>query len=154
MFVLIGFSYVDECDLIQTGQDAVEVLTSMQQVVDSWTDQVKVTLKKLVLPCGLQDVTRTVENLRPTLPFNLFQRLPCDKASEMLGIYMALRKKAVDWASRIRLGRASPQVAWTALHTTISAKLKYALSVCTFNEAKCNKIMAPAIMARLPIKSY
>ena len=41
--VLIGFSYVDDCDLIQTGQDAVEVLTSMQQVVDSWTDQVEVT---------------------------------------------------------------------------------------------------------------
>ena len=43
MFVLIGFSYVDDCDLIQTGQDAVEVMTSMQQVVDSWTDQVEVT---------------------------------------------------------------------------------------------------------------
>ena len=61
-----------------------------------------------------------------------------------------LRKKAVEWASRIRLGRASPQVAWTALRTTISAKLKYALSACTFNEAECNKIMAPAIMAELP----
>ena len=43
MFVLIGFSYVDDCDLIQTGQDVVEVMTSMQQVVDSWTDEVEVT---------------------------------------------------------------------------------------------------------------
>jgi hypothetical protein len=131
------------------------------------------TLKKLVLSRGLlQDETRTVESLHPSLPFNFIdtrqnqsdndlQRLPCDKASKMLGIYMApsgnrnkmveeLRKKAVDWASRIRLGRASPQVAWTALHTTISAKLKYALPACTFNEAECNKIMAPAIMAGLP----
>jgi hypothetical protein len=34
---------MDDCDLIQTGQDAVVVMTSMQQVVDSWTDQVEVT---------------------------------------------------------------------------------------------------------------
>ena len=44
MFVLIGFSYVDDCDLIQTGHDAVEVMTSMQQVVDSWTDQGEVAV--------------------------------------------------------------------------------------------------------------
>ena len=107
-------------------------------------------------PCPLTLSTR--DKTKATIDL---QRLPCDKVSEMLGIYMApfgnrnkmveaLRKKAVDWASRIRLGRASPQVAWTALHTTISAKLKYALPVCTFNEAECNKIMAPAIMAGLP----
>jgi hypothetical protein len=34
---------VDDCDLIQTGKDVVEVMTSMQQVVDSWTNQVEVT---------------------------------------------------------------------------------------------------------------
>ena len=100
-------------------------------------------------PCPLTLSTRDKTKARIEL-----QRLPCDKASEMLGIYMALRKKAVDWASRIRLGRASPQVAWTALHTTISAKLKYALSACIFNEAEYNKIMASAIMAGLPIKAY
>ena len=39
IFVLVGFSYVDDCDdLIQTGQDVGEVMTSMQQVVDSWTE--------------------------------------------------------------------------------------------------------------------
>ena len=43
IFVLVGFSYVDDCDLIQTGKDVVEVMTSMQQVVDSWTNQVEVT---------------------------------------------------------------------------------------------------------------
>ena len=32
-----------DCDLIQTGQDVVEVMTSMQQVVDSSTDEVEVT---------------------------------------------------------------------------------------------------------------
>ena len=178
IFVLVGFSYVDDCDLIQTGKDVVEVMTSMQQVVDSWTDQVEVTGGALEPskswyylvdykmkrgkwtaynpPCPLTLSTR--DKNKATIDL---QRLPCDKASEMLGIYMApsgnrtkmveeLRKKAVDWASRIRLGRASPQVAWTALHTTISAKLKYALPACTFNEAECNKIMAPAIMAGLP----
>ena len=44
IFVLVSFSYVDTCDdLIQTGQEVVEVMTSMQQIVDSWTDQVEVT---------------------------------------------------------------------------------------------------------------
>jgi len=47
IFVLVGFSYVDDCDdLIQTGQDVGEVMTSMQQVVDSWTDQVEVTAQE------------------------------------------------------------------------------------------------------------
>jgi hypothetical protein len=178
IFVLVGFSYVDDCDLIQTGKDMIELMTSMQQVVVSLTDQVEVTggalepskswyylvdykmkrgqWKAYNPPCPLTLSTR--DKNKATIDL---QRLPCNKASEMLGIYMApslnltkmveeLRKKAVDWASRIRLGRASPQVAWTALHTTISAKLKYALPACTFNEAECNKIMAPAIMAGLP----
>ena len=139
-------------------------------MVDSWTDQVEVTggvldepskswyylvdcykmkrgqWKAYTPPCPLTLSTR--DKTKATI--DLQRRLPCDKASKMLGIYMApsgnrnkmveeLRKKAVDWASRIRLGRASPQVAWTALHTTISAKLKYALPACTFNEAECNK---------------
>ena len=71
MFVLIGFSYVDDCDLIQTGQDIYATGSGfMDRSSRSYRRSAR-TLKKLVLPCGLQAVTRTVESLRPTLPFNL-----------------------------------------------------------------------------------
>ena len=48
------------------------------------------------------------------------------------------------------MGNCSQQEAWTALHTNISAKLKYPLAACTFTEQECKSIMYPAIKAALP----
>ena len=51
---------------------------------------------------------------------------------------------------KVRLGNPSACEAWTALHTNISAKLKYPVTVCTFSEGECRSIMFPAIRAALP----
>ena len=80
----------------------------------------------------------------------------------MLGIWLApngnpskcvsvLKQKAVDWGLKVRLGNHSPVEAWTAIHTNISARLKYPLPACTLTEKECKSIMYPAIKAALPI---
>ena len=43
LFVLVGFTYVDDCDLFQTGQDPIVVLESMQQLINSWSELVEET---------------------------------------------------------------------------------------------------------------
>ena len=43
LLVLVGFSYVDYCDLIQTGSDPVEVLASIEELINSWGSLMEVT---------------------------------------------------------------------------------------------------------------
>ena len=50
----------------------------------------------------------------------------------------------------MRRGNSSKDEAWTALHSNISAKLKYPLPACTLSERECKSIMYPAIQAALP----
>ena len=84
------------------------------------------------------------------------QRLRCNTAAEMLGIWLApsgdkskqisvLKSAALDWGDKVRLGNSSPEEAWTALHCNISAKLKYPLAACTLSEPECKSIMFPDI---------
>ena len=88
-------------------------------------------------------------------------RLRCDEAAEMLGIWLApdgnknkiltvLKTTALEWAGKVRIGHCSQQKAWRALHTNISAKLKFPLAACTFTEQECKSIMYPAVKAALP----
>ena len=65
-----------------------------------------------------------------------------------------LRKKATEWGTKIRLGNASHYEAWVALHTNMSARLKYPLSACTLSESECKRIMSPAIKAALPRSGF
>ena len=79
----------------------------------------------------------------------------------MLGIWIApngdrskqisvLKQAALEWAGKVRIGHCSPEEAWTALHTNISAKLKYPVAACTFSDKECKSIMFPALKAALP----
>ena len=172
LFTLIGFSYVDDCDLLQAQETPELTLESMQEVINSWSDLMEVTGGEVAaskswwyfidfiwdrgkwtasdVP-GEHDLLLTTKT--STTPL---QRLPCTKASEMLGIWMApngdqtemidhLRSEALKWADKIKAGHPSPTVAWTALHRTISAKLKYCLPICRFSKDDCKFIMAPVI---------
>ena len=172
LFMLIGFSYVDDCDLLQAKENPKETLQSMQEVINSWSELMEVTggevadakswwyfidytwdrgkWKASDVP-GEHSLTLTKQNQQIPL-----KRLSCNKASEMLGIWMSpngdqqemikhLRAEALKWADKIKAGHPSPIVAWTALHQTISAKLKYCLPICRFSKKDCTYIMAPAI---------
>ena len=47
LFHLVGFSYVDYYDLIQSGSDLEEVLASMQGLINSWGSLIEVTVGAL-----------------------------------------------------------------------------------------------------------
>ena len=108
-FMLVGFAYVDDCDLIQSGQDPLEVAKSMQMVVQQWGDLMEVTGGALNLDLsksywymveyvwkhgkwiasdadiGTFDlVARNADN-----EFISLTRLNCDEESEILGLWMS-----------------------------------------------------------------
>jgi hypothetical protein len=87
--------------------------------------------------------------------------LPCSQASEMLGVWMApdgnstqlvaaLKEISIDWSSKFQANSTSATVAWTALHSTISARLKYPLPATTLSEKECTSIMHPTFKVALP----
>lgn len=93
----------------------------------------------------LQDMDMTGEMVSLT-------HLRCDKAAEMLGVWMALdenrkklvsdlKGKAVEWGVKIRRGNSSRKEARTALQSDISAKPKYPLPACTLTKKEYKSIM-------------
>ena len=69
------------------------------------------------------------------------KRLQVDEASKMLGVWLTpngdntklvneLRQSAIEWGSKVRSGNPSRKEAWHALHSNITAKLKYPLPAC------------------------
>ena len=172
-------AFVDDCDLIQSGQDPREVAGSMQSVISEWRDLMEVTGGALETKKSywylidyewvrgkwtatngevgdFELLVRSVDNEEVAI-----ERLDCDVESEMLGIWMSpsgekkrmiaeMRETALNWGAKVRLGKASPADSLAALHTTISMKLKYPLAALTLTEKECNHIMAPAIRAALP----
>jgi hypothetical protein len=53
------------------------------------------------------------------------------------------------WRDKIRASHLQKADAWQVLNTTIWKSLEYSLPVTSLSEAKCDAIMAPAIMAGL-----
>lgn len=125
LFTLVGFAYVDDCDLMQTGCDPIEVLTSMQKLINSWGSLMEVTGGVLRTDkswyylidyiwkqgkwvatdpdIGIDLMADDISGKRLTL-----FRLRCDEAAEMLGVWMApdgsrskvaseLKASAVEW---------------------------------------------------------
>ena len=43
LFTLVGFAYVDDCDIFQVGDDPTSVLASMQSSINSWESLMEVT---------------------------------------------------------------------------------------------------------------
>ena len=177
-FKLVGFAYVDDSDLLQTGSDPREVLTSMQNLINMWGNLIDVTGGALsvekswwymidyVWKHGRWVATDSGENLdllatTTTGTRISLKRLHANEASKMLGIYVApdgnntaqiteLKKASNDWGSKMRQGHSTRKEAWTALSTNITAKLKYPLPACSLTEKDCKAIMWPALKAALP----
>ena len=120
LFLLIGFSYVDDCDLIKSGEDPLTVARSMQRVIQQWGDLMEVTGGALASDTTywylLEILWKRGKWIAADTPleFDLIvvslNRLFCSTASEMLGIWMAphgckkkmiqeMRKSAVEWGA-------------------------------------------------------
>ena len=61
-----------------------------------------------------------------------------------------MKKATVAWGAKARGGHPSQSEAWAALHTTISAKVKYPLPTCTLTKEECKSIMWPVLKGGLP----
>ena len=46
-FVLVGFSYVNDCSLLQAGDDTITVLKSMQSLINSWGSLMEVIARAI-----------------------------------------------------------------------------------------------------------
>ena len=178
IFTLVGFSYVDDTDLFQTGASPLEVLISMQQLMNefgslmrvtgaavapdkSWYYLIDYTWKRgkwiAYDPGEHYDLVATTDNGTSVS----LRRLCNSEAAEMLGIWMApsfneskqinvLKSKTLAWGAKVRLGNCSQYESWIALHTNISARLKYSFPASTLSSQICTSIMSPAIKAALP----
>ena len=178
IFKLVGFAYVDDSDLLQIGSDPVEVLSSMQRLINSWSDLMEVTGGSLSIEkswwymidyvwklgkWNAVDSTLDLDLVATTATGEIIslKRLHSHEASKMLGIWIApdgnkekliteLKKEAISWGSHVRTGNSSCKETWIALNTNISAKLKYPLPACTLTENECKSIMWPALQSALP----
>ena len=178
IFCLVGFAYVDDSDLIQQGSDPATVLSSMQALINSWGQLIDVTggaisvskswwyMIEYVWKRGKWVATDAGNDLdlvatSATGEAISLKRLHANQSSKMLGIYISpdgnkealitdLKTEAIKWGTKLRTGNSTRFEAWTALHTNISAKLKYPLPACTLNEEECKSIMWPTLKAALP----
>ena len=172
LFAMLGFSYVDDCDLLQSKDTITETIQSMQDVINGWSELMAVTGGKIASDKSWWYLVDIIWNKGKRTPIDVpgqhslsiqsqdtevqLKRLSCKTDSEMLGIWTSpasnhkkmihkLRKDTVAWASKMKTGRPSSKVPWTALHLTISAKMKYCLPACRFTPKDCQFVMAPAI---------
>ena len=178
VFLLVGFSYVDDCDLIQSGSSPIQVLQSMQDLINNWGSVMKVTggaisvekswwyLVDFVWAHGkwiAHDAEPDADLVASSSTGEILslKRLYCNEASKMLGVWIApdgsnnklveeLQWSALDWSAKVKSGNPSAKEAWQALHTTITAKLKYPLSGCSLSVSECKSIMNPVIKSALP----
>ena len=177
LLMIVGYSFVDDCDLFQSGEDPLTVLQSMQELINSWGELVEVTggalrpdkswwyLVEYVWSRGKWRGTNARDDLdlvatAPNGEVVSLKRLHVDEAAEMLGVWMApsgnnkkivstLKRQSLEWAAKVRLGRPSQEEAMVALKVNVSARLRYPLSCCTLTEKECKSIMYPAVRAAL-----
>ena len=178
LFCLVGFAYVDDSDLIQTGSNPVQVLNSMQDLINSWGELIDVTGGAISVEKSwwymIDYVWKRGKWIAVDADNNMdlmaksssgeqisLKRLHANESSKMLGIYVTpdgnkeelikdLKTSAINWGTKMRTGHSNKLEAWTALQTNISAKLKYPLPACTLTEVECKTIMWPALKAALP----
>ena len=178
LFVIVGFAYVDDCDLFQTGDSPTEVLTSMQNMINSWGSITEVTggaisaekcwwyLIDFVWQKG-QWITKDGEidiDLRANDTEGntvSLKRLCHDQAAEQLGVWICpsgdeskqvktLKKAMTIFGAKIKQSNLSREEAWNALHVNMTGKVKYCLAASTFTKEQCRSIMWPAINSTLP----
>ena len=105
-FLLVGFSYVDDCDLVQSGTNPRVLLHSMQELIQSWGSLMEVTggalsvskswwyLIEYVWKRGKWEATDAGNDLdlvAKDTSGNIvsLKRLHCHESSKMLGVWIA-----------------------------------------------------------------
>ena len=182
LFELVGFAYVDDCDLIQSGDTPEEVKASMQNVMDEWADLMQVTGGALeskksywylvdfeyargkwrAIDPEIEEDTLTAKTPEGRKEL---KRLSALIESEMLGIWMSpagnrkiqlekLKERARNWAVEIKRCNLSQEDIMHALQTTILKALQYPLLPHSFTKEECRSIMFQALKIALPKSGF
>ena len=182
LFRSCGFSYVDDCDLIASGDTSSEVFNRLQEMLHLWDEYMEVNGAALAPDkCWwyLVDFTWSGgiwkysdagvgKSLKATDMNNKeFQvkYLSYSDAQEMVGVFLApngkeekqisaLSKKAYNWASKIRASPLDDTTIWIALNRTIIPGLEYPLAATTLSEIQLNKVMSPILQTALPKSGF
>ena len=147
VFELCGFAYVDDADLLQTGNNPTEVARKLQKALFTWESVINATggamspskswwysvdflwkngVFSLTDGGKTSDIIAHDENGTAVSLDYLMHH----SATKMLGVWLApdgshdtqiakMKAEAVDWADYIRTGHLSPSDTWIALSTTI-----------------------------------
>ena len=103
------------------------------------------------LPLSVKDHNHVRSNL---------QILDPSEARETLGVELApdgnndkaiaeMKKKATDWAEKIRIGLLPKEESWQSIATTITKSLEYKLPALTLTKEQCDSIMNIVLKAGL-----
>ena len=172
-YSICGFTYVDDCDLIHTGDTPDEVFEGLQNMLWLWDHLMEVTgaaiapdkcwwyliefqwkqgKSKMVDASG--EFELQVRNKHKTI--ETLKALPCHVAKEMLGIFLApngseqdqkraMKTKATEWGQAALQGCLRPFEVWTALTTGILKTLEYPLAATSLSKSDIREILSPAL---------
>ena len=173
-----GFSYVDDCDLICTGDNPNQVMIRLQAVLNAWDKLMQVTGAAIApdkcwwylvdykwtrgrwkhrdagrgLTLQVRDKNRRVHDKANLSPAT---------AKEMVGVFLSpdgkqteqvkqLKLKGQKWASYIKCGRLDHVSTWIALKSTIVKSIEYPLAATSLSNQECTSVMDQILKAALP----
>jgi hypothetical protein len=177
-YQLAALAFVDDSDLIQSGETVELAHTLMVASMKFWEDMIKETGGCLapdkskwylidyvwkhgkfrcsdpMMDADLTATTKTGEVVS-------LQRLLATESMEMLGIWMcpdgnnkaqiqAMRTKTNEWADKVRTRYITKEEARVSIQISLRSSLQYPLPTLTLQEHECRYIMAPVVTFGLP----
>ena len=178
VFELCGFAYVDDADLLQTGDSPEEVCRNLQAALSTWEGVINATGGAMAPTkswwysvdflwkngvYSLSDGGKTGDLIAHDENGNAISLayLMHGQATKMLGVWLSpdgskstqiakMKSKAQNWADYIRTGHLSAKDTWIALSTTIWKTLEYPLAALTLSDDDLKTIVWPIISVVLP----
>jgi hypothetical protein len=186
-FSFVCYTFVDDSDVVHSMNETTnttstekELVTEMQQVVDTWEGGLRASGGALVPDKSYWFLIHfifdsngwryatidespgeiTIRDITGDGRVEL-ERLEVDEARETLGVFIAmdgnqtaqteaLMTKANAWADKVRTGHFSQAEAWFSLQYCVMKSLEYPLMATSLSKKQCDKIMKPIRAAVLP----
>ena len=177
-YKLAALAFVDDSDLIQSGDTVELAYDLMVKSMKFWEDMIQETggclapdkskwylidyvwrngKFKCIDPMIGSDLTATTKSGEVVS----LQRLLATESMEMLGIWMcpdgnnraqiqAMRTKTNEWADKVRTRFITKEEARVSIQISLRSSLKYPLPTLTLQEHECKYIMSPIVKYGLP----
>lgn len=177
-FQLAALAFVDDSDLVQSGETAQMAYDLMKESMRFWESMIKQTGGCLVpeksswylidyvwrkgkFRCKNPLMDQDLEATTKQGEVVSLRRLLAHESMEMLGIHMSpdgnnvaqiqsMRRKTTKWADQVRTRFITRDEAMVSIDRSLTASLKYPLQTLTLQEHECRHIMAPIVTHGLP----